>query len=208
VEGLNAAEDCGEGNSCHGSEWVSGHGDYHGGGGRGSSGNRSTMTTTMTTTAQPQDGADGVGTAGLLTMTTRMRPMWLDGGGDNDDTSLEDDPARRLASRRRKAAVAAAAAAAVGITKPACAKTMGGTGFGEDAKRVGGAPPKRLAREMVNTRRYSRNPMGVDSRSGDAVGFNGHSQRRRRPRGGKRVCVCVLVLRFQGAVFQLRDTNR
>ena len=22
------------------------------------------------------------------------------------------------------------------------------------------------------------------------------------------VCVCVLVLRFQGAVFQLRDTNR
>ena len=23
-----------------------------------------------------------------------------------------------------------------------------------------------------------------------------------------RMCVCVLVLRFQGAVFQLRDTNR
>jgi hypothetical protein len=24
----------------------------------------------------------------------------------------------------------------------------------------------------------------------------------------RNVCVCVLVLRFQGAVFQLRDTNR
>ena len=151
-QGSDRVECCsewGEGNSCHGGEWVSGHGDHHGSGGRGSSDSRSTMRTTMTTTARPLNGVDGDGAEGLVMTTARMRPTWLAGGGDDDDTSSEDDPARRLASRRRKAAVvtaaaaAAAAATAIGITEPAFLKTSGWTRFREDAKRVSGAPPER-----------------------------------------------------------------
>ena len=48
---------------------------------------------------------------------------------------------------------------------------------------------------------------GVGPRKRPGIGSRGGWQE-----GGARsrhdVCVCVLVLRFQGAVFQLRDTNR